>query len=334
MSAHIFTGPYDAAVDIVLPNPSTSRVFIKRTYEEYAAMCSTRGLPTRLVVGCGHLEHTPTGDGCCLGHSSDYFTLNISYSRNSDILGDVFRMENQAFKPNSWDFIIFENFPWYNEVGGQRLWNFNDKNLRMIANSLRPNGAWVLADSQSRFSHVIKIGDDDFGGGDLTITEMQPGIFHKICIESQKMQSEATSSAFGGSKFHFGDLAVFQDNADVITTVNNFFIRFGFRKADIQTLPAFFMKSLSVLTSMFGDIPTALELEDRETKEKLTLNLDQWTFSRISFNAVSRLTGERVRVDSRNTALSFGDEIDALAGREWLEQMHDDVWEFPIIVRK
>ncbi len=208
--------------NVLCPDASTSRVFINRSFEQYAKECAASGKPTRLIVGCGHSAFVATPghdslDGGCPGHNEDYFTINVYDGRNPDILGDVLRMKEQAFRPKSWDFITYECFPWNGY--------FNDEHLSMIANSLRPNGAWVFLCDLDFFPSVIKIGDQDFKGGEsLAEAPSTKGwIARNICAGSGKMLDADTVS--------------FTDHADVRATVDCYFTARGFKRAEIRTLP-------------------------------------------------------------------------------------------------
>ncbi len=220
-----------AAQNVLCPDASTSRIFIKRSYEQYAAECAVNNKPTRLVVACGHSAYT---DSSCPGHSEDYFTINLYEGRKPDILGDALRTEAQAFQPNSWDFITFEGFPWDGY--------FNDKHLSRIKNSLRPNGAWVLLCDLHIFPSVIRIGDQDFeGGAPLADCAHNKGkIMRSICVESKKMLDE--------------DTVLFRDHADVRTTVNSYFTKRGFRNAEVQALPAFFQSGEPLIPFLTGEV--------------------------------------------------------------------------------
>ena len=318
-----------AEIDVTC-NPSNPCAFIVRSFDQYAHECASAGKPTRLVVGCGHAG-SPNGDGFCPGHSTDYFTLNICLGRNPDILGNVFRMESLIFQPNSWDFVIFECFPW-----GQY---FTDKNLRMIANSLRPNGAWVLSESKNKLPYIIKIANDySCGRGEGSLVRCNDwnpdgfhGIFYTICQESRKMKNQEECRAVA-SNLNFGDLVVFDDFEDLHTTIDNYFTRFGFGSARILTQPEFFLRDESI--SGLFESPAILGILNSETGEKLTLDLSKWKFVRMATAAVpSPLTGEIIAVDSSNPKPSFGAEVDALAGEEFMNLHKGYLSDFVYVVR-
>ena len=120
---------------VMFPDSTTRRIFTRKNFETYAKECDQSGRPRRLVVGSGHNDLIAG----TLGKSLDYFTVDLCPSNKPDIAGDVFCMESLIFQSDNWDFIIFECFPWGH--------NFTDENLKMIANSLRPNGVWLLPES-------------------------------------------------------------------------------------------------------------------------------------------------------------------------------------------
>ena len=212
-----FTPPEAPSMEATValrPNASTSRVFISRSYENYARQCAERGEPTRLVVACGRLGHPADPMASCPGHSDAYFTINTSYNMRPDLLGDVFHMPDQAFKPGSWDFITFENFSCFFDA-------YSEQFLRTLAGSLRPGGVWVLNFDLIFFPSVIRIADRAFKGG-RTLAEYSgaPSAMRMICAEAGKMADEET--------------AVFESFDDVRTIVNSFFTRRGFRSAEIR----------------------------------------------------------------------------------------------------
>ncbi len=216
---------------VLCPDASTSRVFIKRSFETYATECATDSRPTRLIIGCGHCRTNDGMNDSC-SHSSDYFTINICKEVEPDILGDVFRTEAQAFQPNSWDFILFENC----------FDSFRNEQLSMIANSLRPNGAWIIGCNLHRFPSVITIAGESFEGG-ASLTDFpnhKDLMIQTIFTKSEKMVDEDTVS--------------FTNHADVQTTVNSYFTAHGFKSAEIRTLPAFFLPAMSPVSFLTGKI--------------------------------------------------------------------------------
>lgn len=167
------------------PDSFTSRVFVSRSYEDYAGQCAKRGLPTRLIVACGRLRQHPDPMASCPGHSDDYFTVNTSANMQPDILGDVFHMPGQAFLPESWDFIEFEGLSAFFDL-------YSEEFLGTLVRSLRPGGAWILNFDLSHFPSVIRIGSQTFKGG-MTLAEIPTdgpkplSAMRMICIESGRM---------------------------------------------------------------------------------------------------------------------------------------------------
>lgn len=322
--------PIDEDVDVSMsesevflalrPTLLDSRAFIRRSFEDYAATMTQEGKPTRLIIGCGHnkkpddcMNHHP--------HSNDYFTINIRDEVEPDVLGNVFFLQDAAFKANSWDFILFECFPWKPKR------DFVDKNLRMLANSLRPNGVWVIP--ELALPALIKIGEKGSFREGCSIAdepwtkELYRGITQHICYECGKMADTETASQFGLG-WQFGDLAVFHDYADVRTTVNDYFVRHGFESAELRTLPAFFTQS-NALGGMFRS--QVLEICHLDTEEKTTLDL-----SKYAITLFSPLTNDPVVIKARSRVL-FDQDIDILAGEE-LVRLTQNFSDFAFIVRK
>ncbi len=210
------------SVPVVLrPDASISRIFVRRSFEDYARQCAETGVPTRLVVACGRLGHPADPMASCPGHSEAYFTVNTSATMEPDLLGDVFHMPEQAFRPRSWDFITFEGLSCFFD-------SYSDERLRMIANSLRPGGIWVLNFDLSHFPSVIRIGATTFKGG------MSPADFHDVQLREMQKLTPMRVFCIEAGKMRGGDTAVFDSFDDVRTTVSNFFKRRGFEGAEIR----------------------------------------------------------------------------------------------------
>lgn len=205
---------------VLHPDVSTSRVLIKRSYEDYARQCAERKEPTRLVVACGRLGHPIKSFNIggetyyeCEGHSDTYFTIDISADMHPDILGNVFNMEDQAFRPKSWDFIVFEGISVFFDC-------YSEQFLRTLARSLRTAGVWILNFNLHFFPPTIKIGDGTFNRVGTQLDEYNGSAIRTICHEAGKMENPET--------------AVFESFDEVRTTVNNFFTKLGFRSAEIR----------------------------------------------------------------------------------------------------
>ena len=226
-----YSGHY--MLPVLCPDASTSRVFIKRSFETYATECATDSRPTRLIIGCGHCRSNDGMNDSC-SHSSDHFTINICKEVQPDILGDALRVEAQAFMPNSWDFILFEHC--------FVLHSFSDKQLSMIANSLRPNGAWVIDFDLHFLPHNIRIADKSFEGG-ASLTD---------CSDHKDLMTQTIFTKAG--KMVDEDTVSFTDHADVQTIVNSYFIAHGFKSAEIRTLPIFFTPEMSPVSFLTGEI--------------------------------------------------------------------------------
>lgn len=314
--------------DILFPDKQTIRIFVERTFQEYKDKCAKEGKPTRLVVGCGHGK-SPDGDGICPGHDADYFTVNLTYERYPDMLGDVFFMESLIFQTNSWDFIIFECCANWGE-------NFNEKNLRMIANSLRLDGVWICPEYKSRLPRIIKIGADYCYGGDLASKIPEESfrgnlLMREICIKKGKMKNLEECRKFSHD-INYGDYAEFSNFDDVKTTVNQYFIDLGFKSTEIITHPSLFLRDDP--WQGMTEIPAKLELENMDTGVIQVLDLSKLKFSRLTADAVSPLTGEKVYIDTNQPSKrSFGHEVDALVGDAFLALPYSDLLEYSFVVR-
>lgn len=217
---------------VLRPNPYTSRVFVSRSYEEYARQCTERGVPTRLVIGCGRLGY-PGGETfeACGGHSNDYFTIDTCSAIQPDLLGDVFHMPEQAFRAHSWDFIVLEGiYPFF----GMYSLGSSEEFLGTLARSLRPGGVWILSFNLYFFPSVLTIGGRTFSDIGATFAECKRG----ACCDTGKVADD-DKAEFGCQRKIFreagkmvdDETAVFASFDDVRATVNAFFVRRGFKSA-------------------------------------------------------------------------------------------------------
>ncbi len=281
------------------PDASTSRVFISRSYADYARQCAERGEPTRLVVACGRLGHPRKsfkmiGEETyyeCEGHSDAYFTINISTDMQPDILGDVFHMPEQAFQPRSWDFIEFEGFSVFFDC-------YNEQFLRTLANSLRPGGVWILNFDLHFFPSVIKIADRIFDRVGTEFDGSHGSTMRMICREAEKMEDPET--------------AVFANGDDVRTSVNNFFTRLGFKSVVMRN------------TFLIDRVLARLKSEGKEGTEERVALLEKVV------ELTSLLTSESVAEAGGGL---FGAEIDHLIGPELLPMLKRDLEELALVVR-
>ena len=199
-------------------------IVIHRSLEQCRAEC----LPTRLIVACGH-----GGADCvepyCTGHSKYYFTVALGDGdRGPDIQGNVWQLKGLIFSPNSWDFLTFECFPWKKDL--------NDENLRMIAQSLRPGGAWVIHEVQDFFPAEIIIGDQVLSGFGDSYSDLP------CYANGSRNFIREIIKATGKMKNCSDDLATFANHDDFNKAVNDYFTALGFASAELVMLPGYFKR--------------------------------------------------------------------------------------------
>jgi hypothetical protein len=178
----------------------------------------------------------------------------------------------------------------------------------MIANSLRPNGAWISLWDLQQSPASITIADKNFQcGAPLAVSpKNNENLMHNICFKSGKMTDE--------------DTALFIDHADVRTTVNDYCTALGFRSAEVRALPTLFSEKP-------GLAETRCSVEDGNG-ERTEISYFSSRFSSLDGNP---LTGEPV--DMATSAPLFGADIDVLAGAELLDKCRQSRHDFAFIMR-